>query len=544
MAEFAQVTVTPEELTVNPGGQAQAAVFLRNNSNVVDVFTLEVEGLDEAWTDFSVSSVSMFPGDSGNSTLTISVPKASDSSAGTYDFGVKVTSRKDPSDNIVIQCKLIVTAYHGLEASLNPQRAEGISGKYIATLTNTGNQGLNVSLKATDTNNACSFTYSQQSPNVPAGESVDVTITVVSGQRPLRGASLIHSITMAVAPPPNTAPAVSLYATLQVPPRLPRWAIPAAIGAAVILVGIIALAIVLSRGGDEPQPTAPIVVTEPQPLNGAFDFVPGKERSFDILVQEPGFLLVQVQWEVTGNGMEIRIEATDTDTEFLQELSIQGLDIILLNEDLTEPIGEYQIPIQDAFANRALHVRLRNGTPNDTNGNFSIRFLRQLPNSPTPTATVIPTLTATTVPTPSPLPTVTTTPLPTAIPKPSPRPTQTATPTPKPRRLLKLAPVNANLGRFEVVPQADFDGRYEDGTTVRITAIPARNCTFRGWAGSITESSSVIKFEMNEDISLEGRFICLLLVPTPTRTPVIFFPVTPIIRRSPVISVPNINLIP
>lgn len=549
MVDFAQVTVTPEELAINPGEQVQAAIFIHNSSNVVDVFTLEVDGLDEAWTDFSVNSVSLFPGDNGNSTLTISVPRASNASAGTYEFGVKVSSRKDPSVNIVIQCKLEVSPFYGFEATLNPQQQLGVSGRYTATLTNSGNEDLTIRLEGNDSHNACSFTYSQRVPTVPAGESVDVNITVIAKQRPLRGMPDIHSMTITAAPPQNTVPTVSMFATLQVPPRLPRWAFPVAIAAVVGLVGIIALAIFLTtRGGDEPQPSAPIIITENQPVQGKFDFEPGEDRSFDILVQEPGFLLVQVQWEVTGNGLEILIQASDTDEAFLEQLSLQGLDIVLLNKDLTVPTGNYEVPIQAAFANRALHVRLRNGTLNETEGNFSIQFRKQLADSPAPTvqptvivepptatATAVPTLTATSVPSPSPTLTVS--------PTRSPR-VPTATPTPKPRRILKTVPINPNVGRLEIVPPADFDGRYEDGTVVRITAIPAPNCSFQGWVGSINDSSSVIKFEINEDMSLEAKFTCRLIFRTPTPTPIIFVPVTPTIRLSPIVPFPTIKLLP
>ena len=164
---------------------------------------------------------------------------------------------------------------------------------------------------------------------------------------------------------------------------------------------------------------------------------------------------------------------------------------------------------------------------------------------PAATATAVPTLTATSVPSPSPTLTATSVPSPsptlTVSPTRSPR-VPTATPTPKPRRILKTVPINPNVGRLEIVPPADFDGHYEDGTVVRITAIPASNCSFQGWGGSINDSSSVIKFEMNEDISLEAKFICRLIFRTPT--PVIFVPVTPIIRLSPIVPFPNIKLLP
>ena len=60
------------------------------------VITIAVLGLDDSWVEISVANVSLFPSDSGTSDLTISVPKTSSSTSGTYPFTMKVASRKDP----------------------------------------------------------------------------------------------------------------------------------------------------------------------------------------------------------------------------------------------------------------------------------------------------------------------------------------------------------------------------------------------------------------------------------------------------------------
>ena len=127
MTDFAQVSVTPYYLTIVPAEQCKASIFIQNSSNVVDVITVEVLGLDDSWVEISVASVSLFPGDSGTSDLTISVPKSSSSTAGTYPFAVKVASRKDPSTNVEVACSLEVEPFYAVSSEMHPQQLTGAS---------------------------------------------------------------------------------------------------------------------------------------------------------------------------------------------------------------------------------------------------------------------------------------------------------------------------------------------------------------------------------------------------------------------------------
>ena len=132
-----------------------------------------------------------------------------------------------------------------------------------------------------------------------------VTITVGARQQPLRGFPRTYQFQLRASGPLNTAPPLEMHGALTVPPKLPRWATPLAIACVVGLVAIVALAIAFS-GNDDGSPPAstasPAVVTAASPLAGAMELSPQQERSFEIIVEEPGLLILQVQWDVTGNG--------------------------------------------------------------------------------------------------------------------------------------------------------------------------------------------------------------------------------------------------
>ena len=166
MTDFAQVSVTPDQLTIVPAEQAVASIFVQNTSNVVDVFTIEVLGLDESWVELSVNSVALFPGDSATSDLTLRVPRSSNARAGAYPFTVKVASRKDPSINAEVEGILEVAPYYDVSVELHPQQLTGANGVFTASLTNSGNTDIQISLNGTDPQDALNFTYSRQTPQV------------------------------------------------------------------------------------------------------------------------------------------------------------------------------------------------------------------------------------------------------------------------------------------------------------------------------------------------------------------------------------------
>lgn len=540
MTEFAQVSVTPDHLTIAPAEQAKASIFMQNTSNVVDVITLEVLGLDESWVALSVNSVSLFPGDSGTSELTISVPRSSGSPAGTYPFSIKAASRKDPSVNIELECTLEVQPYYEVSSEMHPQQVTGPSGDYKATLTNSGNTDLEIGLTGTDPQAALQFSYSKQTPRLAPGEPQQVTITASARSQPWRGMPKSYPFQVRASGPQNTVQPMELHGSLTVPPKLPRWAIPAAVACVVGLVAIIVLAIAF-LGGDDESPTiaAPTTITATTPLAGEMDLSPDQTRSFEIIVDEPGLLILQVQWDVTGNGLQIKVAASESDQAFIRALEATGLPATLHDEELLVESSEFEIPIGEAYASHAMTVSFRNRTDSDTESTFSVGFRPATAISPEPvaTATAIAQI-PTPVPVIAPTATATVSPTATATASPTAVATATATETPAPRYKLDIQPVLPTEGKITVSPPADRDGKYAGGTVIVVRAEPIRGCSFGEWTGSMTSTDAALKFEIANDTTLKATFWCLLPLPTPTPT------ATPGIIIFPTFGVPKIDLTP
>jgi hypothetical protein len=140
-----------------------------------------------------------------------------------------------------------------------------------------------------------------------------------------------------------------------------------------------------------PVPT-PTPAPTPVPLVGpaTFELGPGESRQYIYLVTQLRPLVLNISWVVTGNGLEVLVEAP-------------GLDQSgpLLQIDALVPEVRHELSISQVHVGRQLLVTLRNATPGRTVG---VLRLEPVP-LPTPTPAPTPTAAPTPTPTPAPMPT-------------------------------------------------------------------------------------------------------------------------------------------
>lgn len=221
MADIIRVELTQESVQVVPGESAAIGITVQNDSNVVDVLSIEVEGLDPSWYQLSVAQSSLFPGDQASGTLTLTPPKSSDAVSKNYPFTVKASSQKDPTQSTVLTVDLQVQAFHSFEMDVHPQKASGSTGSYKLSIKNTGNADLNISLEGQDPEDLCDFTFNPQRPLVTPGEEIEVDVQVEPGKRPFKGRARAYRLTLTGTPDPGTAEPMSIPAELDATARLP-----------------------------------------------------------------------------------------------------------------------------------------------------------------------------------------------------------------------------------------------------------------------------------------------------------------------------------
>ena len=178
------VTLSSTTLEVNAGESVELTATILNSSQVVDQFTIALEGLAPVWYDFSVASVSLFPGDKDQIKVTIHPPKTAETKAGTYPFTVRAVSGADPQQFTVAEASVEVRTFAGLAVDMSPTRIVGQSGTYIITLTNQGNADATQSFEASDPEEGLNYAFKPEEVTVPAGGTGTVELVAKLKKKP------------------------------------------------------------------------------------------------------------------------------------------------------------------------------------------------------------------------------------------------------------------------------------------------------------------------------------------------------------------------
>ena len=223
MSDNIGVSLSPENIQLNPGDSAEIAITVQNSSNVVDVFSLEVVGLDPSWYQLSLVQSSLFPGDKTECTLTISPPKVSASLAKDYPFAIKANSQKDPTQFTEHPAILDLSPFYAFGVSVRPQKDTNPKGYYLIELSNSGNSDLNIEMSGSDQESLCRFLFDPQRPRVGPGETTEVELVVEPAKRPLKGRPRPYRLTLTATSDPGTAEPQTIPAELDATARLPNF---------------------------------------------------------------------------------------------------------------------------------------------------------------------------------------------------------------------------------------------------------------------------------------------------------------------------------
>ncbi|MFG1648176.1 hypothetical protein ACGFMK_48475 [Amycolatopsis sp. NPDC049252] len=136
---------------VDPGAETTCEVLVRNQSPVVDQFTVDVVGDTREWTTADPPIVNLMPGTEVTLQVTFAPPRSAEVAAGGYPFGVRVQSREYPGDSAVVEGHVEVTPFTELDAELLPTKRRGSRrAKYQLAVENRGNTTIRVEVEPFD----------------------------------------------------------------------------------------------------------------------------------------------------------------------------------------------------------------------------------------------------------------------------------------------------------------------------------------------------------------------------------------------------------
>lgn len=198
----------PEEpIEVQAGRSATLYVRVRNQSKIVDEYTLTVEGLEEGWWNIQPPELYLLPFGVGRrssyeeeAAVTLKPPRSSQAVARRWPIRITAASKATGEVVAAIELKVDVLPYPEVQVTVEPECSVGRRrGEFALTVTNGGNDAIRVVLSGKPREDNCRVTFEPKRLELPAGKTKTATVTAEATPR-LVGRPVDHSITLTALP--------------------------------------------------------------------------------------------------------------------------------------------------------------------------------------------------------------------------------------------------------------------------------------------------------------------------------------------------------
>jgi len=219
-------------VTVAPGSTATTSLTVRNDSDIVEAYSLEVVGDCASWATVEPPRVSLYPGTSETVTIRLEPPRSPEIRAGELPLGVRVLPTEHPDAVQVPETTVHIEEFHELQTELAPRRRRGwLRGRYKLAVRNQGNTPVQVGFTPGQAGEELAFAFNPAEPKLEPGESVEVGLRVRTGKPVWFGSPVVWPFTLATAEtgdqdetrPDETADRPPLDAEFVQIPVFPKW---------------------------------------------------------------------------------------------------------------------------------------------------------------------------------------------------------------------------------------------------------------------------------------------------------------------------------
>ena len=241
------VTLTPERVSLGPGETAEFVATIHNTSDVVEAYSVDVQGIDPAWSKLSVTSLSLFPGDKETVRIQVTPPISSSAKAGSYPVSVRVISKRDPAIGTIASFILDLGKISDYNLELLPRKITGRKGSYQLAITNNGNTVSTYKLEAFDPEDVCHFRFKSDTVAVDPGTTKKTPLVVNPKKKPFTGAP--KTFDFSVKSMPLEGEPKEVDGELLCRALLPKWAVAAICIGVVALLVLIVVLITTTGGG-------------------------------------------------------------------------------------------------------------------------------------------------------------------------------------------------------------------------------------------------------------------------------------------------------
>lgn len=195
---------------MDAGGEAEVSLRVRNTSDVVEEYHVDVVGDPALWCTAEPATLRLFPGTTGTVRLTFAPPRGPDPAAGPHPYGVRVRPVEAPDAVTVPEGNVSVVPFTDLRPELLPVIVRGWSrAKPWLVVDNYGNTTATLSMQAEVQDKSVDFDTRTPSFQVPPGRAHFGPFTGRPDRLLWAGRKVRHPYTVNVIPSGSAPTAVS-----------------------------------------------------------------------------------------------------------------------------------------------------------------------------------------------------------------------------------------------------------------------------------------------------------------------------------------------
>jgi hypothetical protein len=227
--------LAPLSVNVDAGGEAEATVRIRNDSDIVEEYHVDVVGDPAHWCAVEPATIRLYPQTTESVRLTFRPPRGPDPAAGPHSYGVRITLAEDSGSVTVPEGNVSVAPFTDARAELLPVTVRGWSrARQRLVVDNYGNSPLTAAVMANTRDNRVDFDIRTPSFQVPPGRAHFGTFRLRPPHLLWIGRAVSHPFTLSVQPSGSNP--VNVAGTYLQTALLPSWL--ARLGT--LLVGLLA----------------------------------------------------------------------------------------------------------------------------------------------------------------------------------------------------------------------------------------------------------------------------------------------------------------
>lgn len=243
-------TLEPLRSEVEAGREATVTLSLRNDSDIVEEYSIRVVGDCSDWARVEPPEVTVYPGQSATAVVTLKPPRSSDVPAGEHPYGVHVRPAKRPANAAVPEGVVELLPFYETVAEFSPQTARGKGAEqYRVSVTNRGNAPVAVALVGKSASDDLGLTLGESRQTVEPGTTWTSELRAEPTERLWRGTPTAYPFTVMVLP--EEGPDVALAGTQYQEPVLPAWLFKALLALLVLAALLVGASVYLK---DDPPP--------------------------------------------------------------------------------------------------------------------------------------------------------------------------------------------------------------------------------------------------------------------------------------------------